>query len=159
MVSKTDSADLGRMRNKVMIVAVILVLLLIQFIPRQHAGQEVNKAEEFNPERSVGEMALLRSACYDCHSYETEYPWYSQIQPVALWIDDHVKEAREELNFSVWHTYSNKKQLKKMDEAIEMIESKEMPLWSFTISHPEARLGDDERMQLVEWLKSIRAQL
>lgn len=146
------------MKIKILVIVVMVLLVGIQFIPRKHANPVVNAVEEFNPERSVGEMALLRSACFDCHSNETEYPWYSYVQPLALWINDHVMEAREELNFSIWQTYSTKKKLDKLEECVEMIESKEMPLTSFTVSHPEARLTDAERLQLTDWLKRQMAE-
>lgn len=130
--------------------------VLIQFIPRSRTVPEVNPAEEFDPERSVSEMAILRSACYDCHSSETRYPWYAQVQPVAMWLDYHVDEGREELNFSKWHTYTEKRRRHKLEECAEMLENGEMPLASYKLTHPEARLSDDERTLLAGW---FRAQL
>lgn len=103
-------------------------------------------------------MALLKSACYDCHSNETEYPWYAQVQPLAWWIDHHVEEARESLNFSIWQTYSVKDMDHAFEECIEMVEEKEMPLTSFTLTHPEARLSELQRQQMVDWFKKLRAE-
>lgn len=132
--------------------------LLLQLIPGKHSVAELNPVEEFNPERSVPELALLRSACFDCHSNETEYPWYAFVQPFALWLDSHVNEGREELNFSTWHTLPLDKQAHKLEESVEMIESKEMPLKSFTWIHPEARLSDEERQMLVTWFRKLQAE-
>jgi len=132
--------------------------LLLQLIPRKHSVAEVNPVEEFNPERSVPELALLRSACFDCHSNETEYPWYAYVQPLALWLDNHVAEGREEMNFSTWHTLPLDKQEHKLEECAEMVESREMPLKSFTWTHPEARLTDEERQLLVTWFRKLQAE-
>lgn len=145
------------MSKKKILIALLGVLLLIQFIPRKHAHTEVNPVEAFSPEQSVGELALLRAACYDCHSNETDYPWYAYIQPVAWWIDGHVDHGREELNFSVWHTYTMKRQVHKLEECVELLENGEMPLKSFTYLHPEARLSDDERSKLIGWFRQLRA--
>lgn len=144
------------MDRRVIPVALLGLFLLIQLIPRRHSNAGVNPVEEFAPERSLTELALLRSVCYDCHSNETRYPWYAYVQPLALWIDRHVEEGRDELNFSIWHTYSMKRQANKLDECAEMLESGEMPLNSFTWAHPESRLSDLERQQLVGWFRRLR---
>lgn len=134
------------------------VFILLQFIPRRGVTIEVNPAEDFNPERSTAELALLRAACYDCHSHETEYPWYYAVQPVALWMDRHVEEAREELNFSIWHVMSLSEQADRLEECAEVVAEEEMPLPSFTWTHPEARLSADERQLLVDWFQRLRAE-
>ncbi len=136
-------------------VALGVVFLLIQLIPRSRTVHEVNPAADFDPERSVSELALLRSACYDCHSYETRYPWYADVQPIAMWMDHHVEEGRAELNFSLWHTYSEKRRRHKLEESIELVENREMPLTSYKLTHPEARLSDEERTLLADWFRSL----
>lgn len=145
------------MRKRHLLALVLLALLLIQLIPTEHSNPVVNPAEEFSDDRSVSELALLRTACFDCHSNETRYPWYAHVQPLSMWITDHVEEGREELNFSIWHTYSMKQQVHKLDECIELVENGEMPLNSFTWAHPEARLTDDERTMLIGWFKQLRS--
>lgn len=133
----------------------VVVLMLIQLMPRSRSVAEVNPAEDFDPERSVSELALLRSVCYDCHSNETKYPWYANVQPIAKWLDHHVEEGRDELNFSIWHTYDAKRKRRKLEECIEVLENEEMPLTSFKLAHPEARLTDVERQLLINWFRSL----
>jgi len=140
-------------------IAVVLVVIGIQFIPRNHEAPEVNPVEAFSADNAPSELALLKAACYDCHSNETEYPWYAYVQPLALWLDHHVEEGREELNFSTWNTYSIKEMDHKLEESIEMMEKGEMPLKSFTWTHPEARLSDAERTQLTAWFAKLRTEL
>lgn len=144
---------------KRILIVVAVVIVGIQFIPRNHDSIIINPVEAFDADNAPSELALLKAACYDCHSNETEYPWYANVQPLALWLDHHVDEGREELNFSIWNTYTFKEMDHKLEESIEMVEKKEMPLSSFTWTHPEARLSDEERLQLTTWFQKLRAEL
>lgn len=139
--------------------AVVVVIIGIQFIPRNHQSIDVNPVETFAAHTAPSELALLKASCYDCHSNETEYPWYANVQPLSLWLNHHVEEGREELNFSLWNTYSIKEMDHKLEESHEMVEKGEMPLKSFTWTHPEARLSDAERTQLTNWFAKLRAEI
>ena len=145
-------------RIRTIILILILVIVLIQFLPVNRSAPPVDPAQDFvavtNPPANLG--ILIKDACYDCHSHETEYPWYSYVAPVAQWLQGHVKEGRENLNFSVWTTYSAEDADGSLEEAVEMVEEKEMPLKSFTWGHPEARLTDAQRAELVQFFKSLR---
>ena len=101
----------------------------------------------------------LRRSCYDCHSSETVYPWYSQIQPVGWWLQDHIDEGKRALNFSDFASYSVKKQRRKLDEMIEMVKGEQMPLPSYLWIHRDARLNPDQRKIMIEWARSIRKEL
>ena len=133
----------------------LLILVVMQFIPVDRNVPVVDPVTDFvsveHPPQAVAQ--LLRDACYDCHSYETEYPWYSYVAPVSLWLQNHVTVGRKELNFSIWGTYSPKRKDHKMEEAIELVKEREMPLASFTWMHPEARLTDDQRAEITEYLQ------
>lgn len=100
--------------------------------------------------------AILKSACYDCHSNKTAYPWYAKVQPVAWFLNDHVTEGKEHLNFSEFTNMPIARQNHKLEEIIEMIEEKEMPLASYTYLglHKEADLSDAQRELLIIWAKS-----
>ena len=102
---------------------------------------------------------MLRSACYDCHSHETSYPWYSNLAPVSWWLKNHVNEGREHLNFSVWADYNAKKADHKLEECFEEVAKEGMPLKSYPLTHPEARLSEEQRAKLVTWFKQTRQQL
>ena len=98
---------------------------------------------------------ILKKSCYDCHSYETKYPFYSKIFPVSLLINNHIKEGREEINFSTFEQLSDTKKSSKLKSLVEDIESNEMPLFGYTLLHPDAVLSDEEKIILIEWAKSI----
>jgi Haem-binding domain len=93
----------------------------------------------------------LRAACYDCHSNETVWPWYSHVAPISWLLAYDVKEGRAELNFSTWQLYDAKKEQKKLKEIVETMNNGEMPPWYYVIIHPEARLADEDHQALVAW--------
>lgn len=97
--------------------------------------------------------ALLKRACYDCHSHETTWPWYSNVAPVSWVVAHHVDEGRAELNFSKWAAYEPKRRAHKLEETEEMIEKGEMPLPGYVALHPEAKLTDAEKKTLIDWAK------
>jgi hypothetical protein len=92
----------------------------------------------------------------DCHSNNTNYPWYASVQPLAWWIDHHIEEGKGELNFSEFASYKPKKARHKLDEVAEQVEIHEMPLNSYTFIHAEARLTAAERKLLSDWAKATR---
>ncbi len=134
------------------LIGIFLVIQLIRIdrsIPAENPGNDFLVLEA--TEKSVAN--LIQNACYDCHSYQTEYPWYARIAPVSWWIENHINEGREHLNFSVWSSYDAKKQKHKLEECIEMMENNEMPLKSFTWIHPEAKLSSEQKGMLVSYFK------
>jgi len=144
----------------------ILLFLLIVFIIAQFFGPEKNEGstaaivaflEDTNPSEDV--RFILKQNCFDCHSNVTRYPWYSKITPVNYWMADHVKHAKEELNFSKWNEYSIKKKDHKFEELIEEVEEREMPLNSYTWMHSEANLTDAQIESVIDWAKQVRFKL
>ncbi|MBK9147889.1 MAG: heme-binding domain-containing protein [Flavobacteriales bacterium] len=99
--------------------------------------------------------ALLRTACYDCHSNKTKYPWYVNITPVNWWLQQHVNEGRGEGNLSQWGALPEGKRAHFVDEAAELIEEGEMPLPSYTWAHDDARLDQRQRKLLAEFFQSL----
>lgn len=95
--------------------------------------------------------AVLRAACYDCHSNETKWPWYSYIAPISWQIAHHVEEGRRELNFSDWGSYRVEKQDSMMEEIMEVVDKGEMPPWDYKLGHPEARLDAAQIAALRAW--------
>jgi hypothetical protein len=102
---------------------------------------------------------ILEPACFDCHSNHTNYIWYSNVQPVAFWIEHHIDEGREKLNFSEFNTYNAKRKRGKMQGIVKEIKKKDMPLNSYTWMHPEARLSDEQRQTLIGWAEASLAAL
>ncbi len=145
------------------IIKYILLSLLMIFIIAQFFGPERNEGsvatfdtflQETNPPDDVRDV--LTETCFDCHSDHTRYPWYDKITPVNYWLADHVNEGKEHFNISKWDDYSTKKKDHKFEELIEMVEDKEMPLESYTYTHSEARLTDDQIKSVVDWAKQVR---
>lgn len=98
--------------------------------------------------------AVLRRACYDCHSNETRWPWYSHVAPVSWLVAHDVDEGRAELNFSTWDVYRPEKRRKKLGECIKEIDEGEMPLWYYVLAHADAKLSDTEIETLRRWFES-----
>lgn len=137
------------------------VLLIIQFFrPAPNVSAAVNdhdimKAYPASPEV----QAILQRACNDCHSNNTVYPWYSKIQPVAWWLDNHIKEGKRELNFSEFLGYRIARQYKKIGEVAEEVNEGDMPLSSYTLVHTNAKLSAGEKKQLNDWCDGVRAAI
>jgi hypothetical protein len=137
------------------------IILLMQFFTIDKTQAEVDPAKDLIAitEPSDDVISILKTSCYNCHSDETEYPWYSNIAPVSWWIKDHIEEAKGHLNFSIWGDYSLKKQDHKLDEVYEEVEEGEMPLPSYTWIHSEANLSSEQREELINWVKDLREDL
>jgi hypothetical protein len=142
--------------------ALAVILVVIQFIPMNN--EEVNSNEfEISKNFEVPDhvATLLQGACNNCHSNTTTYPWYANLQPIGFWLKHHVDEGKEHLNFSEFTSLPLRVQNHKFEEIVEMVESKEMPLPSYTYFglHPEANLSDADRTVLVEWAKEQMANM
>lgn len=140
----------------------ILIILLLGLIGLQFFSGKAPEVRMENPgdlianEAIEGPVAdLLRAACYDCHSMETKYPWYTKVSPVNGVIFQHINEGREELNFSEWTSMPKRTQIRKLKEVAEELEEGEMPLASYTWIHSEAKLTDEQRQSLISWAESL----
>lgn len=143
------------MKKKLFIVFAI-VLVLIQFYrPAKNQNPEISTAD-ISKISNVPEnvLQILKTACYDCHSNNTIYPWYASIQPVAWWLQRHVDEGKKRLNFSEFGNYSAEKAAKKLKQTAEVIEEEEMPLFSYTIIHRNAILNAEQKSIVLNWLQS-----
>jgi len=147
--------------KKKILYGLLAIFIIIQFFRIDKTNPTVNFADDFieitNPPLEI--VAMIKTSCYDCHSNESTYPWYSNITPISWWIKDHINEAREELNFSVWSTYSAKKKDHKLEEMIEEVDKGEMPLKPYPLTHPEAQLTSEQKEQLIDWFKKTRLEL
>lgn len=101
---------------------------------------------------------LLRRSCHDCHSNNTRYPWYAEVQPVRWWLDRHINDAKRHLNFSEYGAYPAKRAAKKAEEIASELKEHKMPLPSYLWLHPEARLTDAEVALLTDWSRQLHAQ-
>jgi hypothetical protein len=147
---------------KHILVVCVGILLVIQFIqPARNLDNgkplPVHFVNSFHPPQKV--QALLQASCYDCHSNNTVYPWYSNIQPVRFFLDDHIKEGKKELNFSEYGNYSKRKQLGKLKGMAKEIKSGDMPLSSYTLIHRYAILSPEDKQILLTWIEKTRDSL
>jgi len=132
---------------KRILVGLLVLFVLIQFVPAERSNPPVT--EDVDAPAEV--KAVLRRACYDCHSHETRYPWYTRIAPVKFLIAHDVEEGREHLNFSTWDAYSEEDRDHAREEVWEEVEEGEMPLWFYVPLHSEAKLTDADLAVLRAW--------
>lgn len=142
---------------KKILLGVLAVLVILQFI-RPDKNDSNDSTYHISTKYEVPEdvTAMLTVACNDCHSNMTRYPWYTNIQPVGWFLNDHVEEGIEHLNFSEFTKSRVAIQNHKLEEIIEMVEDHEMPLESYTYLglHSDADLSDEQRETLISWAKS-----
>ncbi len=140
----------------------IMYVLLAAFIVIQFIHPAKNTSEGLQP-NTIGNnyaipadvKSILGKACNDCHSNNTRYPWYAKIQPVDWWLNKHVVDGKKDLNFDEFTNRAPRYQYHKMEEVIEMVKEREMPLKSYTWTHKDARLNSNEREKLTGWAQSV----
>jgi len=139
------------------LVILCVILLGIQFFRIDKTTPSAQPHNDFiqiySPPKQIAQT--LKKACYDCHSFETEYPWYASISPLSWWIQDHIDHGRSHLNFSTWNDYSVSEARHKLEEIQEEISEDQMPLKSYRLGHPEARLSKEERDELITWINAL----
>ena len=134
---------------KIVLLSVGVLFVFIQFVPVERTNPPITG--EIQAPAEV--MHILRKACYDCHSNETAWPWYSYIAPMSWTIESDVKVGRGDLNFSEWSDYSPMKQDFKQAQSGELVAEGEMPLWFYIPLHSEADLSTEEIELIVAWGK------
>lgn len=142
--------------------AVAVVIVVIQFIrPSRNLSTEPPGPHDLTVmyPAPAEVKTILAKACYDCHSNNTRYPWYANVQPVGWWLTDHVNEGKEHLNFNAFGTYSARRQAHELKGIIHELEEGGMPLASYKLIHTDARLTDAESKTLINWIESIRARM
>lgn len=140
---------------KITLTVIVVLLVGIQFIPRDHNEQsnvspnELTKVYVVPPKVS----SILKKSCYDCHSNNTNYPFYARIQPMRYLMDGHVRKGKEELNFNDFGAYSSRKQRSKLRAIGESLEEGSMPLSSYTLIYRNAVLSKEDKALIMGWVK------
>lgn len=146
---------------KLLVVVFLVVLVGLQFIPtrtNQSTGMPTTDfIVSYRTPENIGN--ILHTSCYNCHSNNTKYPWYSHVQPVGWFLESHINNGKEELNFSEFGSYSVRKQKSKLKSMANQIEKDEMPLSSYTFIHREARLSNKSKIALIDYLNALRDSL
>lgn len=135
---------------------IAVIGLAVQFIPNELPAVEPNNPGDLIGSGIVSEeiSGILKTSCYDCHSNETQYPWYSNVAPVSWLVSKDVREAREELNFSTWQDYDMMEKLEKLDDIAIEVKEGEMPMGIYTVIHSSAKLDDAQRQLIIEWAEA-----
>ena len=153
---------------KRIIVILFLVFIIIQFFQPSKNNNDISSANDISSLVHVPDTVqqILKVSCYDCHSNNTRYPWYTNIQPVGWWLNHHVEEGKEHLNFNEFTNIpptekrtTRERQLKKLEEVKETVEEGEMPLSSYTLIHTNAKLTKEQKQILIDWSDSARMAL
>lgn len=137
-------------------VIVVAVVLAIQFIPVERNVSTVPPGQSFEKTEKVpaNVAAILKVSCYDCHSNNTRYPWYSELKPAAWLMARHIKKGKKELNFDEFNDYSKRRKKAKIKSIISQIEKEEMPLKSYLLLHSDSKLTAEERKMLLDFFTS-----
>ncbi len=138
------------------LLGIAMVFVIIQFIPND---LPVNNSDLSNDMVQIDIVpndisAILHTSCYDCHSNQTVYPWYSKVAPVSWLIAKDTREGRDEMNFSEWGTLKKRKKIKFLKKIAEEVAEKKMPLNIYTVIHKDAKLTDNEINSLISWTKN-----
>ncbi len=144
------------MFKKILLALLVVLIVLQAFRPEKNtSGNKQNDISTLYPVPDNVEQILVK-ACNDCHSNSTVYPWYAEVQPIAWWLDDHVKDGKKHLNFNEFASYRLAKQFHKLEEVFDEVKGGEMPLESYTVVHGDAKLTTEERNILLDWSVAVR---
>lgn len=146
---------------KKFLLALLGILVVIQIFQIDKTNPVVDQNLDFiNSYKPSAQVAIqIKTSCYDCHSNDTEYPFYAYVQPFGWFLKNHIKEGRHHLNFSEFGTYDVKKQAHKLDECVELIEKGEMPLSSYTSMHESAALSEEQRAMLIDYFRKQQREI
>ncbi len=136
-------------------IVLLLLVLAIQVVRPEKTNPVIDGARtiEARTQMSPQVSAIIERSCQNCHTYKTVWPWYSQVAPMSWLVASDVKEAREHLSLSDWANYDKKKAVSKLDEICEEVSEGNMPLPSYTLLHPEAKLTEEDKRILCDWVK------
>lgn len=145
-----------KMVKKLLIGLMVIFILMQAYRTPKNTGNDITKdiSNSYIIPDSV--KTILAKACNDCHSNNTRYPWYAEVQPVSWWIGDHMKDGKKHFNLNEFAGYRIARQYKKLEECIKEVKEGGMPLPSYTIIHRDAILTDSEKKTLYTWSQNIR---
>lgn len=140
-----------------------LLILLVAFVGIQFYRPEKNKAtgpftNDIANKYPVPDdvKTILKASCNDCHSNNTLYPWYAEVQPVRWWLDGHINDGKKGLNFDEFLSYPIRKQYKRLDDINKLVKEDKMPLDSYLWIHKNAKLNELQKLTIANWATSLR---
>lgn len=144
---------------KKILIALVIVLVVIQFFPTKRNQSSKMLPTDITLTFKVPDsiQSILKTSCYNCHSNNTIYPWYNKVQPVAWLLQFHIEDGKSKLNFSEFGSYSKKKQKRKFKKMAHEIKEGDMPLFSYTLIHRDAKISGNKKTQLLNWINKEMA--
>jgi hypothetical protein len=146
---------------KFIVIAAVVLFLGLQFIrpARTNPAMDATQAMEAHVQLTPQAKEILDRSCRDCHSNQTDWPWYTNVAPVSWWITDHVNAGRNHLNLSEWAKLDKDRQSKKLQQICDEVEDGAMPLSSYLPMHPKAKLSEQDKKTLCDWTETAREGL
>lgn len=147
--------------TKKILLALLAALIVMQFFqPARNQGGQASPNDIVKVYKMPDTVkSILQTACYDCHSDNTYYPWYSYVQPAGWILNEHIEDGKKDLNFSEFGSYSARRQQSKLTSIASQVEDGEMPLYSYTIMHKNARLSKEQKALLIHWARNTKDSL
>lgn len=142
-------------------IIIFAILIILQIFPKELPENSDDSSTNIIFVESIPDdvASTLKVSCFDCHSNQTRYPWYSKIAPVYYLIKRDVEMGREEVNFSKWGDMSKRKKIKILSSSVEEVEDGEMPLKIHTVIHKDAVLTDSEKEAFIAWCEALTENL
>jgi hypothetical protein len=142
-------------------ISLVVLFVVSQAIRPAKTNPAVDETRtmQANTHMSPEVATILERACSNCHSSKTMWPWYSQIAPVSWFIVSDVNGARTQLSLSDWGTYKPEKKATKLQEIWEQVEQGDMPLKSYVLINPTAKLSESDKQLLCDWAKQERERV
>jgi hypothetical protein len=143
---------------KIILIALLVIFVMAQFIRPEKNISTIMSIYDISTKYPLPDSVqrILKIACNDCHSNNTIYPWYAEIQPTAWWLNNHIIDGKKDLNFSNFTKYRIRKQYIKFEQIIKLVKENEMPLESYTWIHSDAKLSNKQKHIIAQWATSIR---
>jgi len=146
---------------KKLLIAIGIALIAIQFVKPDRNKSDQVFTTDISKTISIPDnvRTILKNACYDCHSNNTVYPWYSNVQPMCWLMDHHIKKGKQELNFSEFGSYPPRRQISKLDGIANSVRDDIMPLWSYKFMHKNAQLNAGEKALIINWVERSKENI
>ncbi|MEN3322213.1 heme-binding domain-containing protein [Mariniflexile soesokkakense] len=146
---------------KIIMLVLLVVFVGIQFVPTTRNQSDTIPETDFMIVNKVPNniKSKLQASCYDCHSNNTQYPWYNKIQPIAWFLEDHIIKGKAELNFNEWDALSIRRKASMLRSIIKQIEKGEMPLDSYTLIHRNAKFSEEDKTTIIQWMVHLKNNL
>jgi hypothetical protein len=145
-----------KISRKKILFLILIVFVIIQFFPVDYNISYEDTPNDFGNVLGAPKeiQDIFKSSCYDCHSNHTYYPWYSKIQPGSWFMEKHIKEGKKELNFNEFGSYSKRRQKSKLKSIANQIRDDKMPLFSYTLLHPNAKITKIKKNKILDWINT-----